>query len=683
MAAESAMSPVASPRPASGDGGTTAVSRDAFMLGWEVVELRSRVAIALDEPVHFGLRLASSWRASFNRIAALQRKAFPASATAQTLYDPPSPEGLPYLYPPESDYANVGICGSDTDGAAILGNFKLYDVTRRAINCLTLLYLHEDEGLVPALIRQYQEHLVSVILTAAQNPDAGGGEEPATDGAHSPDGLRRARMVLTERTVKFLEAWEGYVRENYYLGGVIPNDNLELIAFEAGHLMSSLSWGVSAATVPLEQQAKGVPSNGAPPDDCEAFVKAWRNVFRAPVLIRLQHQITALSSELDDAYYLQHPEKGRPEDPGVLTTPDPDLPSQAIQAVKRSIDYWQRAVIWMAEHPDELRKSAPDKHWNTSLRLALIEQANVWQTLVTGQQSLRAYNLEALTHQILQDANDEILNSVRTDFKAGVKQGEQLMAELAAEVKDAIAAAGNAAAEGLNQLLRQSIRVFWPILAVVGTIAVVLLVVALLLPQIRDGAAAASGGAGLTAAISAVLGYFGWGSLKGVKETQQAVIEHHQAAAEKTVDDQSAAGAGAARSQQQEGGLLSRIEGASQETSAMVLNALDRGYKQIRLELDGLNRSVAITYPLVEFFGTAYELRSDMAFLTNIVWSGTEREAELKRVMSAAFGPLGLFISPRASAAGENGGNNRKAQIPVARIASARLPPADQIARGD
>lgn len=151
--------------------------RDAFLLGVGIVELKNRVQISLlkNHPTS-GLRLASVWRASFNRIAALQVKAFEKSTTAQTLYEPPDQNVLPYLYPPTPDYADVGIVGVES-----LSEFKLYDVTRRAINCLTLLYVREDESLVPDKIKRYQDRLVTDILKAAQNPEAGGGDPNATE----------------------------------------------------------------------------------------------------------------------------------------------------------------------------------------------------------------------------------------------------------------------------------------------------------------------------------------------------------------------------------------------------------------------------------------------------------------------------------------------------------------------
>jgi hypothetical protein len=558
----------------------------------------------------------------------------------------------------------VGITGTDTSGATILGNFELYEVTRRAINCLTLLYVKEEESLIPDVVKQNQNHLVAEILKATQNPGGGGGVVQSTGDTSQPqDNLQKAKEALVERTVKFLDAWDGYLRENYYMGGLIPNNDLELVSYEAGHSMGSLSWGISAALVPLEQNAKTAESqpntqtaSGQLPDTSQAFVKAWQTAFRDQAVIHLQHQISALSSALDNAYYLRRPEQKRPDDDAVLVAPNPELPSQVIQAVKNSIDYWQRAVNWIAanwkpDDPGQLRnpKAPVPAPWSRPMRLALTEQANIWQTLMTGQQSLRAYSMESVTLKIMQDVTDEIHKSVRTDFSASVQQAGQVMKEVAQEMKSAIDVAGQTAVQGLEKLFQSCVRAFWPIFLVIIAICVGSLVLALAVPAIKDGAAAASGSAGLTAVISAILGYFGLGNLKGVKAAQQTAIQNGGDTAKTKVDRQTAAGAtGVAGANAGDGNLLTRIAGAAQETGAMVLKAFERGYEQIRIELDGLNRSVAVAYPLIEFFGLTFQWQSEAVFLTNIIWSGMEREAEIKRVMRAAFGPLTLFISPSA-----------------------------------
>src|SRR5256885_2270422 len=122
--------------------------------------------------------------------------------------------------------------------------------------------------------------------------------------------------------------------------------------------------------------------------------------------MRLQHQISALSTVLDDAWYLDHPNEKRPIDGAAAAMPNPDLPSQSIQAVKNSLDYWLAAINWISngENWKQLRQDDKDKLacWRT-LRLALTEQANVWQTLISGRESLRGYNMDSAAHKIMQD----------------------------------------------------------------------------------------------------------------------------------------------------------------------------------------------------------------------------------------------------------------------------------------
>lgn len=631
-----------------------AALHDAFMLGWSIVELASRIQMARAEPEKSGLQLSSVWRATFNRIAGMQCKTFPACTTAMTLYEPPGKESLPYLYPPEPDYANVGIKSMDACGANLLANFGLYGVTRRAINCLTLLYVKAEESLIPDMIQKNQDDLVAEILMAAKDPGGGGGDsDPGGKTRQPQNDVQRAKEILTERTVKFLDAWDGYLRENYYTGGVIPNEDLELLAYEAGHSLSAISWGIAATTVPLEQQAAG---NQPPPT--QAFVDAWKGVFRDQSVIRLQHQISALSSALDDSYYCQHKELKRSED-GAVGAINPDLPSQAIQAVKNSIDYWQRAVDWLskeenqkkfrdpniasAENQTSLRDKETSK-WSGKLRLALSEQANIWQTLMTGQQTLRAYNMESVTHEIMKDVTNKIQQGLRQDFGAGVRQAEQLMKEMAKEVKDAIKVARETAVDGLEELFRSCRKYVWLIGGVILLISIVLFSVALT-HGLSDVMAKVSGGVGISGVLSAVLGYLGLGRLQKVKATQQTAVANKHKDAEETVETQATTVVNAG-----DASLLARLEGAAQQTGKIVLEALERGYEQARIELDTLNRSVAVAYPLVEFFGLALTLQGDATFLTEIIWSGKAREEEIKRVVGAAFGPLAVFISPSEQA---------------------------------
>jgi hypothetical protein len=338
----------------------------------------------------------------------------------------------------------------------------------------------------------------------------------------------------------------------------------------------------------------------------------------------------------------------------VLVAANPDLPSEAIKAVKRSIDYWQRAVNWIPDHLDQLRKGEKEAEkkdagpapWCRPMLLALTEQASIWQTLMTGQQSLRAYNMESVTHKIMQEVTDEIQRSARTDFSSGMRQAEQAMKVAAHEMKEAIEVVGKTAVDGLEDLFQHSRQL---VLGAIAVVLVVLAVVAFIL--FNDKLGTASGGVGLTGVFSAILGYFGLGKLTSKKAEQQTAIRVGKNSATTKLEK---TGQGAARAAEERGGgnLLTRIEGAAKETGAMILEAFEKGYRQIRIELDGLNRSVAVAYPLVEFFSLTFLLKSEASFLTEIIWSGKERTEEAKQVMRAAFGPIAMLITPSSSEPG-------------------------------
>src|SRR5262249_11835074 len=129
---------------------------------------------------------------------------------------------------PLLDYADIGIT-VQTEGSEkkpILANFALYDVTRRAINALALISASKEESLTPDLIETFQDQLVE-RLSAKLSTETGKID------------LQKSRDFLATETVKYLEAWHGYVRENYFTAGRIPNNSLEIIAYEGGHRMSA------------------------------------------------------------------------------------------------------------------------------------------------------------------------------------------------------------------------------------------------------------------------------------------------------------------------------------------------------------------------------------------------------------------------------------------------------------
>jgi hypothetical protein len=606
---------------------------DAFTLSWQIVELRSRVQIALYESADSSLRLASLWHANMNRIAALHNKAFPNRDTAQTLYEPPPQKELSYLYPSSPDYADIGIKGTDAQGTTLLPHFRLYDVTRRAINCLTLLYFNKDDSLTPGILEDFQGNLEKAILAAMEQED-----REAVASLKAEERPLAAKKWLTNKVVRFLNAWHGYLGENYYVGGTIPNDGLELIAYEAGHYLSRISWDMSVATVPLEQR-QGTSN----PPSAQEFIVEWQKVFQVRAMVRLQHQITALSSALDDAYYLHHPKQPRLGDSDVLVPLNPDLPSQVLQAVKNSVNYWQRAVTWIIDNENKHlpnNESAFDATtWSKPLRRALTEQANIWQALMTGQQSLRAYNIEAMAQEIMQDVMNEIQANVQAEFSKGITEVGKALTDMASTAKAVIQDVKQVAVSGLDTLLSPIKPYLVAIVGGIVVVAIVFIIIALAVPQFNS-ALVTMASTGVSAFLTAILGYFGLGNLNTKKEDQQKTIQNKSDAAQNAVDDAK----DVSTTNSGEGGLLTRIEGATQEVGTEMIKALNRGYEQIRIELDGLQRSVAVAYPLVEFVQPHFELKTSTAFLTEVIWSGEDREEQLKLTMRAAFGPLALLL---------------------------------------
>src|SRR5437588_479600 len=133
--------------------------------------------------------LTSVLRAIFMQIATLHVKRFPSSNVTDTIYDirPPQeddqnnqyapyqqkPFPYLYLYPDAAfDYANIGIRQIKTadvgnnyiDIDSFVKNFRLYDVTRRALNCLTLLLTSPEDSLIPEALADYQQALVQQVL---------------------------------------------------------------------------------------------------------------------------------------------------------------------------------------------------------------------------------------------------------------------------------------------------------------------------------------------------------------------------------------------------------------------------------------------------------------------------------------------------------------------------------------
>jgi hypothetical protein len=670
-------------------GGAATASADgsdvcnAFLLGWSMAELKGRLQVAAisraaaipdalregdkagaapasprsADPLQLQFQtsnafwLASVWRVIFGRISTLQHTFFPESATTDTRYDPGEKKPS-YLYPDSDNYADIGI--RDSAASPILKAFLLREATRRAINCLTLLYLQPELSLLPDIVTRQQAHLVKAILTPAQlvaDTAVAPAEEANAGAARTPGDLVGAIRTLSDQTVLFLEAWDSYLHESFYAAGVAANDEIKLIAYEGGRALSMLSWDLSNKAVALEDDSAAQSAERA-----ARLSAIWRDAFDESAISRTQHQISVLGTALDDAYYartgLPRPQAGA--DQGAL---DPALPHQAIQAVKRSLDYWQRAVEWFGESAPAKGEGAI-KLWH-NLRLALIEQANIWQTLIIGHETLGSFTAENVTKQILQ----EVMVSFETvaqqqglmETAEAVGREFNRVVEVASEqIQDTLTRIHDVAHKELSQLFRN----FWPILAGIGVI-VLLGIVAVVVRLVQQHPFELPDVTSLLASVAGAVGGFGlFRARQRNSESQTALDGEHGTAKTRVNDsigqiqsvanaDPSGAATGLPAAKTTPGtGLVARLENTFGTVSKAILDAFEKGYEQIRVDLAGLGYSVAVAHPLVEFFvlNISFEnIRADYDFMMEIIWNHTDRKEEVMRVAYAAFGPLGMF----------------------------------------
>jgi len=577
--------------------------------------------------------LTSVWHALFQNIVAAHKSCLSGGDTVNSLYDQPDESAITYLYPkPTPDYTRFGI----TSNTQLPDSFRLYDVMRRALNCLTLLLTDPNDSLIPDNIRALQDPLLKSITNNDNVSSRNSSDKNA--------GIR----ILSGLNVTFLMQWDSYVRENLYASSNVGNNEIMLTAYEAGRSLASLSWSLSAVAVPLENavQAAGQDQERLK-DLAQKLSKAWLNAFDAHDIAYVQYQISALSTALDDAYYRVNTNIQRPDPKATLVQPNPALPSQSIHAITNSLDYWQRTVELMC-NPSTIATqppAVPPLNWERSrkLRGKLVEQAEAWQSLLLCQQTLQDFTSEKVTQRILQDCI--------ADFEDAARAAED-------EVKAAI-----------NKQAQSWLETHRPIVItaiILGILLLVLLVAAgVILYQTGQLQGLATAltlvGGGILGLFSAAIGRLNTLFSPAPASTGQA----GQTAGTPGTPDTSS--------------LTQRLEGLGLfglAGSALASSFRD-AYAQITIDFAGLNHSAAITFPLIEFFvehsienigatptstpaasstsgvaqATDNLIRDGYDFLTKVIWTQQDRAEEIQRIARAAFGPLGLFLGAQVSSA--------------------------------
>ncbi len=703
---------------------------DAFLLGWNLLELRSRILLAaLDTkfqeadnqvaafdlvdsifatllPQHddtssempttrSGLLSSdpfeklpvepsdavwntSVWRAMFNRIVALQIKLVKTNNTSGTIYDVSIPGQTPsdepdspysYLYIPKTvtdTFTRIGISASDTVDFAIPPTFKLYDITRRTLNCLTQLYVNPNEVLNPSTLAANRDHIVTTILGATP-PIA-----LKSTGANSPDDVRVAIRRCTGLTVRFLEAWDGYVRESFYVGQNYENYEIGMIAYEAGRALCTLSWGIALFVVPLENAlAKTTEGSEEHKKLMQQLYSAWQNVFNPRDIIHIQHQLSGLSNALDGAYYRIKNANSQNQLPDQHFDPsnddDPCLPSNALHCIKRSLDYWQAAIEWIggavaqksirsAHHiSTNEQDDVPiiSKGLSGQLRMALIEQADVWQSLLTGQQTLRSITTEEVTQGILSKFMQDCEKAFMSDVTSDVKQEVE-------EVK-----------KNTEQLLWRNRVLFIALLAV----AVILLILFVAVEVIAFLPNSQQGNSWLGNAIVTLASFLGVGFV--VHRTTQAQSPSPQTTSTNSNSGQptpqNSSGSDLATNSST---MLDSIRCFFVSSGTEIGDLFSACSRAIQKQYETLNRNASVSYPLIEVFVMNSQPKSpkkkenmkplpydfgvndSYSFLTSVIWTNADREEEIQSIVRATFGPLGELIGSSGSQYGNHGGDN-------------------------
>ncbi len=669
---------------------TAAAIIRAFTLGWKITELRARLAIANNlaqemyrtspsgpsleatsaAPAPAGAPATSAnqpapgdasrdkkhktfqaaygdafwqtsvWRATFNEIAATHASVFGDSSIANTLYQPAggwqAQEEMRFLFPQSAPlYANIGLVltmfatADSTEPPTNLLNFELYDITRRALNCLSLLHVMPDppEQLQNQLLNESILSYTGTLLEQMKGPVA------ARLGPDQKVNKYTAISALTQVTADLLDAWSIFLRENYYNGGLMKNDPHEQLAFGVGSDLAGLSWHLTTATtVPRLKADLGE----APPAPTTTWVShlydLWKGSLAKPSLAKIEHQLADLGALFDDAYYAASQKPKPALSPSGKRAFDPCLPSETLSCVSKSLRYWCKAVAWVDPETDpavsKRRKALPWARPKTApatshaltrpleraLWDALVEQSAVWQALITGDQHLSIYSVETVMHKLVED--------VIAQFRA----------QIATRIKVTLRGAWMAAARQLAPVI-----LFLLALCIPGIVWLALT---------RPNFAGALNPNGLWAVVGAgpiLAGLLGFRSVVGTPRGGAAAPTNVTAV---TTGDSAPATSGSP--------LIEHLKGVMGAVDTTFLKVLESATEQIQMDLAALNHQIGISYPLVdsviEFTGLP-AINTDFDFMSKVIWSTEEREEEVEGVVRAALGPLGMLIGAQVTAA--------------------------------
>ena len=275
-----------------------------------------------------------------------------------------------------------------------------------------------------------------------------------------------------------------------------------------------------------------------------------------------------------------------------------------------------------------------------------------------GQQNLETYASNGVGQRILQDVavKFEGLVAGRGLFGAANEVSQALVQEVRVatdQMQAATAVVGRAATNELNLVLSGMLRSLWPVIVVLGLVAS--LGVVILVQHASTGRPSS-----LVADIATpLLGLAGAVGLFTARRQAPVVDPTAAAGAAGAVTSTAASDLAPAAAGATPGtGLADRSVAFAQhlgtiagEAGTAILADFTRGFDLAQADLGKLGYAVGLSYPLVEYFvldSTWGNIRGDVEFMDQVIWNDTDRRDEIVRVVSAAFGSVGIFAMASA-----------------------------------
>lgn len=720
--------------------------RQAFDLGWNVYELRNRVLtrasngeylvtaqknlltpttktadfVQLVGSTNTLLRVSSAWRRLFaciandhSILAELGIVGFPTGAAPKVPVQPAAElahngataltaqveavrQQATYL----EEFGNEGMPIHKRGEKPILQEFPLYELTRRALNCLTFLYMDPQQSLIPEIAQRRQQELIAAIQKTNEGARVEETPEPEPTGvtaeaSGSPLGqseeeqaVEAALYSLTNLVVRQLDEWDNFLRDTLNAYGVEADDQTMLVAYDAGRGLAGISWRVTTDLIGLEkpvQEAKPQGTVGeksaASPDGAGAFAKKWKSAFMADDIVRVQHQLTSLRQVMDKAYRAEQVQEGKDIPAGDRF--DPELPGAAIQSICTSLDHWQRTVARMASDPTffalsarspvhtesttgfgSQSSSAPlqsnpragtgapasnikrqesqpteiDPELWKSLRVALIEQANVWQSLMNGERWLKDYPAQGIALGFLTrtvnevrafgagEANQE-LQKILLEAKAAAQQLFDLTNELRSDATrqaQAIAHVVQERAAGVFSNVRPYL--------VAGAAFMIVTVVALflLLFASQANSTAVTTFATMSSFAATVLGLLGINGARRQGATTQTLTDMIGAQLSDWIKGFQG------QTQELQNAVSDKVQsvatwaqGVEEGAITTVRDILATSAAQVEDTMHRMNYSVGVSYPLIDWYirYVSHDRQGEaIEFVHTVLWTNAEAE---------------------------------------------------------